>query len=440
MKKFLVWLFCLILLTQPVFAQSEKLIILNTNTGQNTDADTGQNAGAGEQNSSDTTENTDNVNTQQTGNVDISAPSALLMEASTGQVIYEKDADSKRPPASVTKVMTLLLIFDALKDGKIHLEDEVTTSEYAASMGGSQVFLEPGEVQTVETLIKCISVASGNDACVCMAEYICGNEQEFVNQMNERAKGLGMEHTKFIDCCGLTNSPEHVTTARDIALMSRELITKYPQITNYTTIWMENITHVTKQGSKEFGLSNTNKLLKMATNFEVTGLKTGSTSIAKYCLSATAKKDGVELIAAIMAAPDYKARFKDAVTLLNYGYGNCRLYKDETPPELPKLPVNGGKEPEVELSYGEPFTYLGLHGEDFSGMERELTLEEDVNAPVKAGDRLGTLSYRLNGEEVGNIPVIAAQNVDTAGFADYMKWMTGWWRMKGEEAGGAFHR
>ena len=172
MKKFLVWLFCLILLTQPVFAQSEKLIILNTNTGRDTDADTGQNAGAGEQNSSDTTENTDNVNTQQTGNVDISAPSALLMEASTGQVIYEKDADSKRPPASVTKVMTLLLIFDALQEGKIHLEDEVTTSEYAASMGGSQVFLEEGETQDVETMIKCIVIASGNDASVAMAEHI----------------------------------------------------------------------------------------------------------------------------------------------------------------------------------------------------------------------------------------------------------------------------
>ena len=167
MKKFLVWLFCMILLTQPVFAKSEKRIILNTNTGQDTEADTDAGQGAGtEQNSSDTTENTDNMSTQQTGNVDISAPSALLMEASTGQVIYEKDADSKRPPASVTKVMTLLLIFDALNTGKIHLEDEVTTSEYAASMGGSQVFLEPGEVQTVETLIKCISVASGNDACV----------------------------------------------------------------------------------------------------------------------------------------------------------------------------------------------------------------------------------------------------------------------------------
>ena len=371
---------------------------------------------------------------------EITAPSAILMEASTGTVICEKNADEPRNPASVTKIMTLILIFDALQSGKIHLTDEVVTSAHAKSMGGSQVFLEEGEIQTVETLIKCIVIASGNDASVAMAEFVGGDEGTFVKMMNERAKGLGMEHTKFIDCCGLTNSPEHVTTARDIALMSRELITKYPQITNYTTTWMENITHVTKQGSKEFGLSNTNKLLKMATNFEVTGLKTGSTSIAKYCLSATAKKDGVELIAAIMAAPDYKARFKDAVTLLNYGYGNCRLYKDETPPELPKLPVNGGKEPEVELSYGESFTYLGLHGEDFSGMERELTLEEDVNAPVKAGDRLGTLSYRLNGEEVGNIPVIAAQNVDTAGFADYMKWMTGRWRMKGEEAGGTFHR
>ena len=371
---------------------------------------------------------------------EITAPSAILMEASTGTVICEKNADEPRNPASVTKIMTLILIFDALQSGKIHLTDEVVTSAHAKSMGGSQVFLEEGEIQTVETLIKCIVIASGNDASVAMAEFVGGDEGTFVKMMNERAKGLGMEHTKFIDCCGLTNSPEHVTTARDIALMSRELITKYPQITNYTTIWMENITHVTKQGSKEFGLSNTNKLLKMATNFEVTGLKTGSTSIAKYCLSATAKKDGVELIAAIMAAPDYKARFKDAVTLLNYGYGNCRLYKDETPPELPKLPVNGGKEPEVELSYGEAFTYLGLHGEDFSGMERELTLEESVNAPVKAGNRLGTLSYRLNGKEVGNVPVIAAQDVDTAGFADYMKWMTGWWRMKGEEAGGTFHR
>lgn len=367
---------------------------------------------------------------EDSGGPEITAPSAVLMEASTGTVICEKNADEPRNPASVTKIMTLILIFDALQSGKIHLTDEVVTSAHAKSMGGSQVFLEEGEIQTVETLIKCIVIASGNDASVAMAEFIGGDEGTFVKMMNERAKGLGMEHTKFIDCCGLTDSLEHVTTARDIALMSRELITKYPQITNYTTIWMENITHVTKQGTKEFGLSNTNKLLKMATNFEVTGLKTGSTSIAKYCLSATAKKDGVELIAAIMAAPDYKARFKDAVTLLNYGFGNCRLYKDETPPKLPKIPVTGGKVAEAELSYGDIFTCLGLHGEDFSGVERELTLEESAEAPIKAGDRLGTLRYRFNGEEIGNIPVIAAQDVDAAEFTDYVKWMMGWWRMQ----------
>ena len=238
--------------------------------------------------------------------VQIAAPSAILMEASTGQVIYEKDADEKRSPASVTKVMTLILIFDALQSGKIQLTDEVVTSAHAKSMGGSQVFLEEGEKQTVETLIKCIVIASGNDASVAMAEYIAGSEDEFVRMMNERAAGLGMSNTHFVDCCGLTESPDHYTTARDIAIMSRELINKYPQIHSYSTIWMENITHVTKQGTKEFGLSNTNKLLKMATNFTVTGLKTGSTSIAKYCLSATAEKDGVRLIAAIMAAPDFK--------------------------------------------------------------------------------------------------------------------------------------
>lgn len=224
---------------------------------------------------------------QEAGGIDVSAPSAVLMESSTGQVIYEKDADTQRPPASVTKIMTLLLIFDALNDGKITLEDQVTTSEYAASMGGSQVFLEPGEVQTVDTMIKCISVASANDACVAMAEHICGNEEEFVAQMNQRAKGLGMSNTHFVNCNGL-DAEGHLTTARDIALMSRELITKYPQIHDYCTIWMENITHTTKKGTSEFGLTNTNKLIRQ---YEyATGLKTGSTSKAKFCVSATAKK------------------------------------------------------------------------------------------------------------------------------------------------------
>ena len=357
----------------------------------------------------------------ETSGPQIEAPSALLMEASTGTVIYEKDADIQRNPASVTKIMTLILIFDALQSGKIKLSDQVVTSAHAKSMGGSQVYLEEGEVQTVETLIKCIVIASGNDASVAMAEYIGGDESTFVRMMNERAAGLGMENTKFIDCCGLTDDPAHVTTARDIALMSRELITKYPQITNYSTIWMENITHVTKQGTKEFGLANTNKLLKMATNFEVTGLKTGSTSIAKYCLSATARKDGIELIAAIMAAPDYKTRFNDAVTLLNYGYGNCQLYRDESIPVLEPIPVANGVEETVNAEYREEFTFLGLHGEDFSKVEKEIMLEENLEAPVMEGDVLGYLVYKMHGEELGRVAIIAACDVAKARFFDYWK-------------------
>lgn len=244
----------------------------------------------------------------------VTAKAAVLMEADTGTIIYEKNATEQLSPASITKIMTLILIFDAIESGQITLQDEVTTSAYAKSMGGSQVFLEEGEKQTVETLIKCIVVASGNDASVAMAEYICGSETEFVRQMNERAAGLGMTETHFEDCCGLTESATHLTSAKDVALMSRELITRYPQIHAYSSIWMENIIHVTEKGSSEFGLANTNKLLKQ---YEYcNGLKTGSTSIAKYCLSATATKDGISLIAVVMAAPDYKVRFSEAKAML----------------------------------------------------------------------------------------------------------------------------
>ncbi|MCI8516477.1 MAG: D-alanyl-D-alanine carboxypeptidase [Hungatella sp.] len=360
---------------------------------------------------------------------DISAPSAILMEASTGGVVYEKNADEQRSPASITKIMTLILIFDALESGKIHMNDEVTTSAYAKSMGGSQVFLEEGEVQTVETLIKCIVIASGNDASVAMAEFIAGDEKTFVDMMNERAKGLGMTGTHFEDCCGLTESKTHVTTARDIALMSRELINHYPQIHNYSTVWMDTITHVTKQGTKEFGLSNTNKLLKMATNFHVTGLKTGSTSLAKYCLSATAEKDGVRMIAAVMAAPDYKARFSDAAALLNFGYANCRLYEDKSPLPLPQMTVTNGVADQVELRYQGSFSYLGLHGEDFEAMERSLVLPEALKAPVKEGQPAGMLEYRLHGEKLGELPIVTAKGVKEARFGDYMRKVLGVWGM-----------
>lgn len=188
-----------------------------------------------------------------TDTLGLSAPSAILMEASTGTILYEKDANTSLHPASITKIMTMILIFDALSSGSIQPDDTVTVSEHAASMGGSQVFLEPGETQTVDTMLKCISVASANDACVAMAEHIAGSEDEFVARMNERAKGLGMNDTNFINCCGL-DTDGHMTTAHDVALMSRELITKYPQIHDYCTIWMDNITHVTRRGSSEFGL------------------------------------------------------------------------------------------------------------------------------------------------------------------------------------------
>lgn len=362
--------------------------------------------------------------------IQISAPSAVLMEASTGQIIYEKGADDKRSPASVTKVMTLILIFDALAEGKIQLSDEVVTSAHAKSMGGSQVFLEEGETQTVETLIKCIVIASGNDASVAMAEYISGTEEAFVQQKNKRAEGLGMTGTHFVDCCGLTEDPSHVTTARDIALMSRELINQYPQIHNYSTIWMENITHVTKQGTKEFGLSNTNKLLRMATNFQVTGLKTGSTSLAKYCLSATAEKDGVRLIASIMAAPDFKARFSDAQTLLNYGYANCKLYEDKEGITLPEIPVEGGIKSGAGLALDGTFSYLSLKGEDLSSVEKKLVLSESLPAPVEPGQKAGVLEYLLNGEKIGEVDVVTAEAVREAQYGDYLKWMIKIWRLE----------
>lgn len=352
-----------------------------------------------------------------TGGILLTCPSAILMEASTKSVIYEKAPDERRSPASITKIMTAILIFDAIEAGKISLEDEVVTSAYAKSMGGSQVYLEEGEKQTVDTLIKCIMVSSGNDASVAMAEYIAGSESGFVQMMNERAASLGMENTHFEDCCGLTDSDNHYTTARDIALMAQELITRYPQIKSYTTIWMENITHVTMQGSKEFGLANTNKLLKQYPY--TTGLKTGSTNKAKYCVCATANKDGVELIAVIMGCPNYKDRFTEAQSLLQFGYTTCKLYQDENPPELMPILVNGGIDKQVSAVYKEKFSWLFVSGEDFSNMEKMLTTNE-LTAPIEKGEQIGTVTYRLNGKELGSIGIYAGESVREAKFFDYL--------------------
>ncbi len=351
--------------------------------------------------------------------VSLTSPSAILMEASTGTVLFEKNPDEVRSPASITKIMTLLLTFEALEKGRIKLEDEVTTSAYAKSMGGSQVFLDEGEIQTVDTLIKCITVASGNDASVAMAEYVAGSETEFVSMMNEKATQLGMTNTHFLDCCGLSSDSAHHTTARDVAIMSRELITKYPQIYNYTKIWMEDIVHVTRQGSKPFTLSSTNKLLKQYQ--WTTGLKTGSTNAAKYCFSATAQKDGIDLIAVIMGAPDFKVRFSEAQSLLEYGFALTRLYVDENKEMLGDIPVTGGKADQLAVQPKGVFRYLDVTGADFSQIDKKYHYLELVIAPVDKGAEVGYISYNLGEKELGRMPIIAAESVQKAYFIDYLK-------------------
>lgn len=351
--------------------------------------------------------------------VTIESPAGLLMEVSTGTVLFEKDADTRRSPASVTKIMTVLLIMEAIKNGNITLEDEVVTSAHAKSMGGSQVYLEEGEKQTVDTLIKCIMVSSGNDASVAMAEYIGGSEEGFVAKMNARAAELGMENTHFVDCCGLTDSDEHYTTPRDIAIMSRELLLNFPQIQDYTTIWMDNITHVTRQGTSEFGLSNTNKLLRSYDG--CIGLKTGSTSKAKFCVSAAARRNGITLISVIMAGPDSKTRFKNAATLLNYGFGICNLYTDEHPDAPPVAAVAGGVEEFVDSRFEKPFTWLDTKGANLSEIEKRIVMDEHLEAPIAAGDKVGEAQYYLGGEQIGSVAILASHDVQKAGLLDYIR-------------------
>ena len=347
------------------------------------------------------------------------SPSYVLMEPETGTVICGKEKDTRRSPASVTKIMALLLIFDSLEKGSLSLEDTVTTSAYAKSMGGSQVYLEEGETQSVETLIKCIVIASGNDASVAMAEHIAGSEQEFVKMMNERAAGLGMKNTHFEDCCGLTDSDGHYTTAYDIALMSRELILKYPQVLEYSSVWMENITHVTRQGSKEFGLTNTNKLIRSYDGCR--GLKTGSTSKAKFCLSAVAERDGLSLIAVVMAAPDSRTRQKDASALLDYGFSRCRLYKDPDPGTPGELKVKNGVSETVPLEYEGVFRYVDTKGGDLSGITRKAAVPDEVEAPVKKGEAAGELIYMKDGKELGSIRILYGGSVRKAQYRDCLR-------------------
>lgn len=375
--------------------------------------------------------NTGTVLAKAEGTELIQAPHGVLMEASTGTIIYEKDMDTRVKPASITKIMTLILIFDEIEKGSLHMEDEVITSAYAKSMGGSQVFLEEGEKQSVETMIKCIVIASGNDASVAMAEHIAGSEGAFVEKMNERAKGLGMENTNFEDCCGLTESDNHYTSAHDVALMSRELVTKYPKILDYSSIWMDTITHVTEKGTSEFGLTNTNKLIRSYDG--CVGLKTGSTSVAKYCVSTVAVRDGITLISVVMTAPDYKVRFKDAAAMLNLGFGSCSLYVDENKKPLPNIAVEGGVKEELACDYEGAFRDLDTKGAALDQIEKKIKQKDKVKAPVKKGDLAGTAEYYLDGKKIGSVNLRFREGTKKAGYSDYVEkvWKQFW---KGNQA------
>ena len=328
---------------------------------------------------------------------EIAAPSAVLIERETGTVLYAKDETERRPPASVTKVMTLLLIAEAVDSGELALDDMVTASERAASMGGSQIWLEVGEQLSVSDMIKCVAVVSANDCAVALAEHLCGSEAAFVERMNRRAEELGLENTQFTNCTGLFDDTAHYTCALDIAVMSRELL-GHEWIKDYTTIWMDSV----RDGASE--LTNTNKLVRYYEG--CTGLKTGYTSTAMYCLSASAERDGTEYIAVIMHAESIESRNKDASALLDYGFANFRLCPLTSGEELPEVAVELGTEASVTPVYDGGGAVL-LRTRDAQGLTWSLDLPESVAAPVRAGERLGTLTLSNNSGPVAEVPILA---------------------------------
>lgn len=331
----------------------------------------------------------------------INAASALLMEKETGTILYEHNSHEKLEPASVTKVMTMLLIMEALESGRITKEDTVSVSAYAASMGGSQVFLEEGEQMSVHELLKCIAVSSANDAAVAMAEHLAGSETAFVDKMNARANQLGMSDTHFSNCTGLPVA-EHYTSAHDMALMSRQLMLHHPDIQTYTTIWMDSIRGGT------FGLSNTNRLIRFYNG--ATGLKTGFTDAALYCLSATAERNGMELIATVMKSPTSDDRFQTAKTLLDYGFANYSLTTVHPDQALPPVDVMLGEAAQVQPRLARDCRLL-LSRDSSGQVTTELSLAQDVEAPVEAGQQLGHMTVRVGDEVRDTVPIVAAEGV-----------------------------
>ena len=340
--------------------------------------------------------------------LELNGKSAILMDATTGTVLYESNADERLSPASVTKIMTLLLVFEAIQGGSLKWDDILVVSENAASMGGSQVFLEPGEKMCVEDLIKSVIVASANDAAVTLAEHVAGSEEAFIEAMNKRASELGMVNTKFENATGLDDDTvDHKTTARDIAIMSRELL-KHEKVTDYTTIWMDTI----RNG--EFGLTNTNRLVRFYRG--ITGLKTGYTSEAGYCISASAKRDNTHLIAVIMGAESSDLRNVSATKLLDFGFANYSVYTEKGSKTEP-VRVYGGEKDTVATTYDEFKTLVNKS--NIGKIETKIEMDEYIEAPVKNGDAVGKIIYSVNGEIIGEAPIFCAEDVGKITFIDY---------------------
>ncbi len=333
--------------------------------------------------------------------------SALLMEFSSGKVLFEKNIDEKLPIASVTKVMTLLLVMEAIDSGALKLEDSVTVSENAAGMGGSQAFMEPGEVMSVHDMLKAVVVSSANDGAVALGEHIAGSEEAFVEKMNAKAKELGMVNTEFVNITGLDNTDTGYSTARDVAIMSRELI-KHDKIFNYTTIWIDSI----RDG--KFGLSNTNKLIRFYPG--ANGLKTGSTAKAKFCVSATAKKDNMQLIAVILGSPSSDDRFSSAKQLFNYGFANYAVYTPEAQ-EIAPIKVTAGKNAECKVGFEGGESLLVLKGQE-NKIEKNISLSPSLSAPVEKGQKAGKITYTLDGKTVAEKDIVTLEEIERVGIMD----------------------
>ena len=342
-----------------------------------------------------------------TDDFDVPCAAAILIDEDSGTVLYEKNADERRPIASITKVMTLLLTFEALEAGQIHLDDLVPISEHAYHMGGSQIWLEPGEEMTLDDMLKAICISSANDAAVAVAEYVGGSETAFAEKMNARAAELGMTNTHFVNACGLDETG-HLSTARDVATMSREMLLHHTEVRDYCSIWMDTL----RGGATQ--LVNTNKLLKSYSG--ITGLKTGTTGGAGVCISASAERDGLRLIAVVLGSSSGKERFAAATSLLDYGFAHYENSAAELPADTPQtLPVTHGTAPEVGLAYTAPGHYLTPKGEG-GALQAILDLPETLAAPVAAGDTVGAVKILKNGVEVKTYPITAAQNVDALSF------------------------